>query len=576
MAKKKKKRLKLKNITILVLILFLFISGGSLLLKKVTKAVIQGKTDAYLSSTESMIQLYNTDFKEDIKVVRGTKVVLYEFDVKHTIKDEKTGEVLKKEVYRKIKHDKKDYLIMPENVVNTYEKSVQEKKMFVRTPVTLYESSNDIKILSLIKKGEELDIVGFDEILDDGKVNMYKIQYKDLTGYVYSKYLVNTKELALANYDEDGSYKVHFNRGDRWGGGNAGTLDFYPVQKKQFEGNKMPDEVRSLYLNSSVLSNVDAYIKLAKNNNINAFVVDIKDNTVPGYPSVVMKELSPTNYKRAINSLDGYKKAIKKIKDNGIYVIGRITTFKDSYYVTDHPESAITSTSTGKPYNHNGSYWPSVYSRGVWEFSVALAIDAVKEMGFNEIQFDYVRFPDRTVSVEKAGLVNMKNKYNETKAQAIQAFLMYATDELHKLDVYVSVDVFGESANSYVTAYGQYWGAISNVVDVISAMPYPDHFNRYEYGFDVPVWTIPYNLLNKWGQTAAQRQKEIPTPAIARTWIQAYNAIHDPYITYDATKISEQIKGLYNAGLTGGYMTWNGNSNINKYYEIAPAFRKDY
>ncbi|MDD2435404.1 MAG: putative glycoside hydrolase [Bacilli bacterium] len=577
MAKKKKKiKFKTKNIIILVLILFFLISSINLLFKQVSKNIIQGKADAYIASTDYVVPLYNTNFEEKMTITRGTKVVLYEFEVKNKIKDEKSGEVIKTEVYRKIKYDKKDYLIMPENVTDTYEKSVQEKTLYVRTPVSVYENPDKIKLLSLIKKGEELEILGFNTLLSDGKVNMYKIKYDNITGYVYSKYLLNTKELALANYDATDSYKIHFNRGDRWGGGNAGTLDFYPVEKKQFENNKMPDEVRSLYLNSGVLGNVDAYIKLAKNNNINAFVVDIKDNTAPGYPSLAMKEFSPTNYAKAINTLDGYRNAIKKLKDNGFYVIGRITVFKDSYYVTDHPESAITSASTGKPFNHNGSFWPSAFNRGVWEFNVSLAIDAVKEMGFNEIQFDYVRFPDRTNSVEAAGLVNMKNKYNESKAQTIQAFLMYATDELHKLEVYVSVDVFGESANSYVTAYGQYWGAISNVVDVISAMPYPDHFNRYEYGFKVPVWTIPYDLLYAWGQNAAQRQKEVPTPAVARTWIQAYNAIHDPYITYDATKISEQIKGLYDAGLTGGYMTWNGKSNTSKYNEIASAFRKDY
>ena len=114
---------------------------------------------------------------------------------------------------------------------------------------------------------------------------------------------------------------------------------------------------------------------------------------------------------------------------------------------------------------------------------------------------------------------------------------MYATDEIHKYNAYVSVDVFGESANSYVTAYGQYWPAISNIVDVISAMPYPDHFDTYAYGSKVPVWTEPYELLKAWGKTVVTRQSEIPTPAVVRTWIQAYNAIKSPYIVYDANKV---------------------------------------
>lgn len=572
---KKKRKLKIKNLIIFIVFIFLLISGINLLLKEGKKIIIQGKADAYISSLDYKVKLYDLDFKEAVEVVRGTKITLFEFTIKQDIKDE-NDKVIESKTYRKIKYNKKEYLILPDNVVDNYEKSIKETELYVRTPVTLYKDKDNIQIQSLIKKGEKIEIIGFDTIDDSGIVNMYQVKYKDLTGYVYSKYLVSTEESAVANYDDNGSYSIHSNRGDRWGGGHAGKLDFYPVNKLKFEDNVMPEEVRSLYLNSSVLGNVDAYIKLAKNNNINAFVVDIKDNTSPGYPAQAMKDYSPTNYAKAHNTFDAYKTAIKKLKDNGFYVIGRITTFKDSYYVTDHPESAIASTSTGKPYNHNDSYWPSVFSRSVWEFSLALALESVKEMGFNEIQFDYVRFPDRTGSIEAAGLVDMKNKYGESKAQAIQAFLMYATDEIHKLNAYVSVDVFGESANSYVTAYGQYWGAISNIVDVISAMPYPDHFNKYEYGFSVPVWTVPYDLLKAWGESAALRQKEIPSPAVVRTWIQAYNAIKEPYITYDAIKISEQIQGLYAAGLTGGYMTWNGKSSIDKYTEIASAFRKEY
>lgn len=563
---KKHKKIKILPLVITILLVgglsygvLLFIKGG---LFKVNKE------EAYLSSAEKEITLYDLEYKEATKAVRGSKVQLYEESVIQE-NEEKTE-------YRKIEFNNKEYLVMPADVAIKYEDSVKEETLYVRTPVTVYKTFDDVSILGLIKKGEEVKITGFDEILEDGSVKMYKVIYGEAEGYIYSKYLVNTKEEADINYDYNGNYQTHASRGNRFGGGTAQNLDYYPVEKGNFEDNVMPTEVRSLYLNSGVLGNIDEYIKIAKASNINAFVVDIKDNTAPGYASEVMKEYSPTNYNNAVNSLDVYQAAIKKLKDEGFYVIGRITTFKDSYYVNDHPETAITSTSTGKPYSHNGSYWPSAYSRQVWEFNVRLAIEAVKLMGFNEIQFDYVRFPDRTMSIENSGAISFNNTYGESKAQAIQEFLMYACDELHKYNAYVSVDVFGEAANTYVTAYGQYWAAISNIVDVISAMPYPDHFNTYEYGFTVPVWTIPYQLLNTWGKTVMQRQSETASPAITRTWIQAYNAIKSPYITYDAYMVSEEIKGLYDAGLTGGYMTWNGTSNTSKYWEISSAFKKDY
>lgn len=518
----------------------------------------------YLASDKETITIYNKDFKEIDELYRGTEVKGYKTKI---INKENNKE------YIKIKLNEKEYLVSTDNIVENYQESIKETEKYVRTTTTVYEE-NSSKILGLVKKGEKVEIVGFDK-LESGFAHRYKIVYNETAGFVYSKYLVDTKEEADKHYDEEGIYQIHATRGNSQGGGEAGSLDFYPYEKANFKENIMPEEVRSLYLNAGVLKNIDSYIELAKNSNINAFVVDIKDNTSPGYESEVMNLYSKTNYNHALNTFDEYKNVITKLKENGFYVIGRITVFKDSYYVTDHPESAIAGTN-GEPLSHNGSYWPSAYDRGVWEFNVELAKEAVKEMGFNEIQFDYVRFPDRTNSLENTGKINMKNIYNETKAEAIQTFLMYACDQIHELKAYVSADVFGESAHHYVTGYGQYFGAISNIVDVISAMPYPDHFGAYEYGFSEIVWTVPYKLLYTWGSYAKERQTEIPTPAKVRTWIQAYDTVRAPYVIYNSEKISEEIKALKDAGLSGGYMTWNASSSLSKYTEIASAFKREY
>lgn len=535
-----------------------------LLLKGINKVVIK-QNYKYLANNQSEITLYTLDYNETLQIARGTKVEIIE-----SITNEN------KEYY-KIKYNNTEYLVFKENVVNNEDDIILEKEMYVRTPVTIYESEDSIKILGMAKKGEKLDIVGYNKVNEDGSISMYKIKYNDIEGYVYGKYLVNNKELSLVNYDEDGNYQIHKKRGNSFGGGDAGNLDYYPYEKAKFENNVMPDEVRALYLNSGVVSNVDAYIKIAKNSGINAFVVDIKDNTSPAYPAKAMQEYSITNYNKAINSYETYKKAIKKLKDEGFYVIGRITVFKDSYYAKDHPEDTIKDNNTNSSYNHDGSYWPSAFKRNVWEYNVKLAIESVQEMGFNEIQFDYVRFPDRTGNLEKKGVINFGNVYKEDKAQAIQQFVMYACDEIHKHNAYVSIDVFGESAHNYVTAYGQYWAAISNVADVISGMPYPDHFSAHEYGFNEVVWTIPYKLLNLWGNNfVMKRQKEIPTPAIVRTWIQTYDTYKNPKVIYDSYMIKEEIKGLYDAGLKGGFMTWNGSSNISKYDSVKSAFGGNY
>lgn len=518
-----------------------------------------------VASTSLTVPLYDFDYNEIIQIKRGEEVTILKDNI-----------INNEQEYSQIKYDKNEYYILSSNLVDDINDAVLEKEMYVRTSVTLYENLESIKIKGLVEKGEKLEVLGFNSINDDGSVDMYKVKYNEQEGYVYGKYLVNNYEESILNYDEEGIYQIHKKRGDSWGGGDAGTLDYYPYEKPKFENNVMPSEVRSLYMDASAVYNVDEYIKLAKESGINAIVVDIKDGTV-AYPANAMKEYSITNYNRAINSYEEYKNAIKKIKDAGLYVIGRITTFKDSNYATDHPEDTILDTATGKSYNHDGSYWPSAFSRDVWEFNVSLAIESVKEMGFNEIQFDYVRFPDRVQSLEKAGKIDYNNTYNESKAQAIQRFVMYACDEIHKYGAYVSIDVFGEAAHTYVTPYGQYWPAISNVADVISGMPYPDHFGKYDYNFKEPVWTIPYDLLYKWGnEFVVNRQKEIPTPAIVRTWIQAYDAIKDPKVIYDADMVSKEIQGLYDAGLTGGFITWNGSSSLTKYKEISSAFGKEY
>ena len=557
MAKNKKNKFKLRYVLILIILVSASFAFYKFFPEKFNKINNNKIYNGYLKSDKYEVELMEkNDTTKTKKFIRGTKIKYFEKKIS-------VDEVL----YTEVKINNDHYLISDDYITNKYEEIVGEKTRYVRTSTTIYKEKDKLDISGFYKKGEEINIIGFDRLNDDGSVNMYKTE----KGYVYSKYLEELLDVANKNYDPNGLYLTHASRGDSYGGGSADNLDYYPVDKPNFENNKLLDNAKTLYLNCGVLNNIDAYINLAKNTGINAFVVDIKENTLPAYKSDVMKEYSPTAYNKAVYSKEDYKNIIKKLIDNGFYVIGRITTFKDSDYINDHPEDAITSTSTGTPYLHNGSYWPSAFVRRVWEYNVKLAVESVKDIGFNEIQFDYMRFPDRSYTIEKNGLVDMHNIYGETKAQALQSFLFYATDAIHDVNAYVSVDVFGESSNQYVTAYGQYWPAISNVVDVISAMPYPDHFNNNQYGLVTP-WTEPYRLMSTWAREASLRQKEIPTPAIARTWIQAYDAIKQPYNKYGPEEIRAEIKGLNDGGLTGGFITWNGSSNINKYQYISTGW----
>lgn len=557
--RRRKRKIKIERVLAFVIILVLII-GVIIFFTSKGKNISIGKSSMYLAGDTNKVTTYIMDednsLKENSELVRGKKVIYS--GKKVNMNDNE---------YLLIKFDNKEYYVNAKQLVKNVKDVVLEKERYVRTSVTVYENETDSKIASFIKKGNKLDIIGYDKLFDDGNVNMYKIKYNDTEGYVYSKYLVNDKESADSVYNENGVYDIHKDRkfkGRELYGGKASTLDYYPYERVEFENNKLLKKAKTMYLNAGTIGSIDSYLKIAKENGVNAIVVDIKDGAL-AYSSNVAKEISPTAYATAINDNSSYKSAIDKIKDAGIYAIGRIVVFNDVHYGKDHPDDCISSTASSR-------LWPSAYSRGAWYYNVELAKEAVKEMGFNEIQFDYVRFPEDAYNMSIKGNSDFKNKYDEEKAEAVQNFLFYATDQIHKVGAYLSVDVFGECSGEYVTAYGQYWPAISNIVDAISSMPYTDHFGR-----SVDTWTNAYQTVYNWAKGAAIRQTEIPTPAVARTWITAYDTPYwKPTVIYNASKIEDQVRALYDAGLDGGFITWNSASSLAKYEQIKTAFNKDY
>ena len=531
--------------------------------------------ERYLASATAEVQLYSIDeegnVSKDKTRVRGGKV---RANIGKTVKVEKTK-------YIPIEITKKQYAYVKEqSLVENPREVVKEKVVYVRTPASIITDCETSLVGGQTEKGEELKVLDYDSLRPDGRAHRYKVQQGKVKGFIYGKYIVFSKKEAMLRYKADKYDKIHKAIKNPFGGGEAIGCDFYPTERVKFANNKMPEACYSLYLNisPSVIGNIESYIAFAKETKINTFVIDIKDNECPGYKAEAMAKYSPTNHRYAgKNKEEMYRKAVKRLHEEGFYVVGRITCFKDSHLVKDHPQVAITEKATGKPFKHNKAYWPSAYDRKVWQFNVELAKEAVRKFGFNEINFDYVRFPDRMTKVEK--LIDYHNRYNESKVQAIQRFVQYACDEIHAVGAYVSIDVFGEAANpGYTTAYGQYWPAISNICDAICGMPYPDHFTNGYYGIKKP-WNHPYEILKAWGERVQQRQAATPTPAAVRTWVQAYPVmrhVDKNGLRYDAADVEKEIRGLYDAGLTGGYTTWHSGSNLTKYKAQKGAFCIDY
>ena len=527
---------------------------------------------AYAGGNSKDVEVFESPSKGELvqagSIVRGTALTVT------------SGKTIKKDglKYLPVRVNKQKFFLSENAIAQTPEECVKETELYVQTGACMVDDTVHSHICDFAKKGRKLEVLAFDRLLPDGSVRRYKVRNVHSEGWIFGKYTVLTQEEAAERFSQfDDEHKAIKNP---FKGGDAIGCEFRPYEKPVFADNPMPSPVNAFYLNISPngLKNIDGYIALADSTKINAFVIDIKDNECPGFKAEAMEKYSPTNYKWAGAEKEKlYKEAIDKLHAKGYYVIGRITCFKDSYYAKDHPASCICEKATGQPFKHNKSYWPSAYRRDVWQFNVELAKEAVRKFGLNEVNFDYVRFPDRMTSIDAQ--MDFRNSYGESKVQAIQNFVRYACDELHSLGVYVSIDVFGEAANpGYTTAYGQYWPAISTIADVISAMPYPDHFADHYYGISKP-WNHPYEILNAWGKRVQGRQAVTASPAIVRTWIQAYHVMRwvDPHgIDNNSNFIEREIRGLYDAGLTGGYCTWLASGNISVYRSQMDAYILDY
>ena len=457
-------------------------------------------------------------------------------------------------------------LLEKQHLTDRYEDAVQVETVYALRGMSLLDETGAVPGCA-VEKGMALTVTGFDGLDEDGEVLRWRVSCDRGEGYIAAANVRMTEEEALAQYDET-LYQLHASRGDSWGGGDAAGLDYYPVEKGPIAGNDMPDEVRALYLNGSAVQYADSYLRVAEGSGVNAFVVDIVDGTAVSYASPVMQQYSPSAYAAAMDTMEGFRANVQKLKDAGYNLIGRITVFNDAHLAADHPEQVICDLS-GTPLQISHMYWPSAYDRTVWQYKVDLALEAAA-LGFNEIQFDYIRFPDGAYNYEKAGTIDYRNIYGESKAQAVQRFLLYAAERLHGAGYYLSGDVFGECANPYVTACGQYWPAISAAVDAISGMPYPDHYSARG---DYKPWEHPYDTVHMFGAAAAERQTETASPGAVRTWIQAYNALWEPYNTYGEAEVAAEVQALRDTGCTGGFMTWNGGSDINKYQSIIGALR---
>ena len=289
-----------------------------------------------------------------------------------------------------------------------------------------------------------------------------------------------------------------------------------------------------------------AALKLIGETELNALVIDVKgDRGVVTYKSDIPL-VSQIGAQRQVIVKD-IKGLLQSLKEKGIYTIARIVVFKDDILGTARPELAIRSQDGGIWRDRENLIWLDPSKRAVWDYNINIAVEAARN-GFDEIQFDYVRFPD------KKGLKFAVPNDEENRVKYISGFLMEARRRLAPYNVFVAADIFGYvSWNHDDTKIGQRLDEIAASVDYISLMLYPSGFQFGIPGYRNPVahpYEIVYLSLKK-----SRERTQLP-PVRFRPWLQAFKDYAFDKRHFNGPEIRSQIKAADEFG-ADGWMLWN-------------------
>lgn len=300
-------------------------------------------------------------------------------------------------------------------------------------------------------------------------------------------------------------------------------------------------------------------LQLAERTELNAVVIDVKgDRGWILYPTEIPLALAagaqgPATLRRFDALMDDFKA-------RGLYTIARIVAFKDNVLAHHRPEWAITDTRTGQPWIDNEKLaWLDPFREEVWAYNIAIAKEAIAR-GFDEIQFDYVRFPtDGRLSATRY----LKANTRENRVAAITGFLARARRELGPLGAFVGADIFGYTAfNDNDTDIGQRIEELAPHVDYLHPMVYPSGYQRGIPGHANPV-RAPYQVVHE--SVRLIRLRGGSAPMRVRPWLQDFRDYAFDRRVFGPAEVRAQIEGTEDAGGIG-WMLWNPR---NAYTEAA-------
>ena len=312
-------------------------------------------------------------------------------------------------------------------------------------------------------------------------------------------------------------------------------------------------DIKAAYLTGGHLNDEQAIqhiIDLAETTEVNAVVIDLKEWNVY-YDTDVQFFIDADDVAPAFDAAS----LVRRFKDAGLYTIGRIVVFNDPVVAENRPDLAVKTTDGQVWRGSNGNAWVNPYEQELWQPNIDLGIEAAK-MGFDEVQFDYVRFPsDGDLSIAEFG---KEHTYEEDeRVSTIVSFLSMARDQLTAHGVKTGADVFAIIAIfSDDQGIGQRFADFARVVDYISPMAYPSHYTAGVLGMSDEPNTAPYETLQI---TMASAAEKVPGMVLKiRPWLQDFTMGEPPY---GAREVGDQIRATMEGGASG-WMLWNPDSSF--------------
>lgn len=312
----------------------------------------------------------------------------------------------------------------------------------------------------------------------------------------------------------------------------------------------------------------DELIDLVNSTELNAMVVDVKED----YGDIVLNlDSDNESINEATNAYTDAKEVIQKLNDNDIYPIARIVVFKDSVLAKKRPDLSFVKSDGSVWKNNRGEAFVNPYEKEVWEYNIEVA-KAAAELGFRDIQFDYVRFPEG-FEYRDEELDYGRGDYDESttnveqRVDSVNSFVEEARSQLLPYGVDVSVDIFGYAAMvGEAPGIGQSFLGISENVDVLSSMIYPSHWGPGNFGIEKPDLE-PYNIINEYMKLENELLSELGNDAPrSRPWIQDFTASYlgsGNYLNYGAHEVTEQIRALHDNGVNE-FLLWNSANQFSE------------